>query len=140
MCTLIFESTCPQTRMNIRKTMLDRIGRVLDELNNTEFLKVTLDCNPTWNYHIATFIQTSSKHAPFLGKARNLYSFNSLKRKHKCLISSNLIYGNSIWESCKKIVLKPLVFFHKKILRAMGVVQFTYSTHGLYKFSKLILN
>ena len=125
----------PHKNLNI---MIDR--KVIEKVNKTKFLGVTLVCDLSLNDHVVTITQKTSKYIPIIRKTRSLCNVKSLNLIYSCLIYSNLIYCNSIWASCTDVALKASTLLYKRFIRAMAGVQYTYATDELYvKLSILML-
>ena len=112
----MFFST-PQKRLNVGNQLIHLNDTVLDRVDNTTYLGVTLDNNLTWKAHIRKVVNKISPIIGLLAKLRYTLPKFALLLLYNSLILPHISYGLEVWGSTYKSSLDPIFKQQKKITR-----------------------
>ena len=113
-------------------------GTVIDCVENTRFVGVTLDSNFKWDGHISHTKSKMAKGMGILCKARRYFTKSTLITLYYSMIYPYLTYCVESWGNSANIYIASLVKLQKKIIRIITSSPFRASTEPLFEDLKLL--
>ena len=107
------------TGNNLNATPLILNDCILENLQHTKFLGVTIQNNLKWNLHIKNISSKLNQLSGILYRIRDYLDRRSLKLFYNGLIYPQLSYANIIWGKTYQSHLKPLVTAQKRTIRTI---------------------
>ena len=111
-------------------------GSLVEKVSYIKFLEVIVDCNLSWEPHVANISRKIAKYAAILYRIRKQCTPKSLKIIYYGLVYPNLIYCNTTWGCCKDTSLNPLKVLQRNIVPAFYGIP----THQSVRSSFINLN
>lgn len=107
-------------------------GHNLDEVDEHEFLGLTLDCTMSWGSHIKKLKTKVSSICGILRKISSFMPQTCLKQIYFALVHSKLQYLTAVWGSASKANLRELQVLQNRCLKIVLRKPFLYPTVNLY--------
>ena len=107
-------------------------GQVLERVNDTKYLGVTLDKDLNWKKNIEMVKSKVSRGCYIISKLRYYTNLETLKIIYYSLIYPHLMYCITSWGGTSKSSLAPLLRLQKKAIRLMTFNSFDTSSAPLF--------
>ena len=108
-------------------------SQIINQVYNTKYLGLTIDCQLKWKDHISLLSNKLSKVCAILYRIRNKLTNDALKLLYYGLVYSKLIYGIVFWGGTWGNHLNPVILTQKRIIRCMSYAKKTDHTHSLFE-------
>ena len=126
-------------RKNIPSISNIKIGdEVLNKVDKTTFLGVTLDSNLNWKSHVQSMVQKMNKQCGILYHTRHKLNLVSLKLIYHTLIHPVITYCSLAWGGISNDQLKQVNIAHKRIIRTIAHLKKYDHTSQTYKNLELL--
>ena len=132
----------------IPKLNISTNGNQVEQVNNFNFLGITIDQNLTWNDHISKISLQVARVIGIMNKLKRIFSNQILRTLYNSLIHPHFIYGLYIWgifpktfnntakESCQKISSKTIHITYYLYLKNLKIFklkdQYSIQLYKLY--------
>jgi hypothetical protein len=113
-------------------------GSLLSQVNNANFLGITIDDTLTWKNHLAALRSKLSKSIGILRKLARHLSRSILLQLYNSFITPYLQYGITIWGSAPKTTLNPIFVLQKKALKIALDLPMRTSTEQVLRTAKVL--
>ena len=110
----------------------------INQVNYTKFLRLYIDEELTWKYHINHVTMNVAKMTGIIAKARHFLLLKALLILYNTMIYPYLTYCNIIWASTYPTRLKPILRTQKKLIRIITFANYTEKSGPLFKSLKIL--
>ena len=132
---MIFRSSRKKTEKNI-DVCLD--GKVIEKLESTKFIGVTIDSTLTWAKHIQNVRNKISRGLGIIIRARKFFDTQILITLYNSFIYPYFIYCIEVWGKAADTHLSSLFKIQKKIVRILKSAPYLAETKPIFKELKLL--
>ena len=132
---MVFKSKNHQTASPTKLSINDYI---IEEVEQTKFIGVILDCKLDWSKHIMHLKNKVSKGIGILCKARKILPKSTLLVLYYAMIYPHFMYCIEVWGSAAECHISLLLILQKKTLRIITSSHYHAHTKQLFKDLKLL--
>jgi hypothetical protein len=108
-------------------------GTLIEQVESTKFLGVTIDKTLCWKEHINNTAKTIAKTIGVMGRLKHVLPKHILKTLYSALVQPHLQYGMVSWCNISKSNINRLFILQKKALRIIEGNRFRDHTEPLFK-------
>lgn len=119
------------TRGHVHNLNISHNGEYLEEVSETNFLGLNIDCHCSWNNHINKLCSKVNRFVYALRKVSRLVSVQAAITAYNGYVDSILRYGIVLWGN--SVDLQNLFIIQKRCIRAMFAIKKTDSCQPLFK-------
>ena len=113
-------------------------GEIIDEVDNTKFLGVIIDCRLNWGLHIKNIKNKMSKGLGIICKAKKMLNECTLRTLYFSFIYPYLYYCIIAWGRTYESYLDGLLKVQKTVVRIITSSSFTAHAYPLFQRLKLL--
>jgi hypothetical protein len=113
-------------------------GSIIENVEHTKFLGVTIDSTLSWDRHISNVKGKIARGLGVISKARKSLNSQSLITLYFSIIYPYLIYCVEVWGNAAAVYINSLFRLQKKVLKVIKSVPIRYSSKLLFDEMKLL--